>query len=111
MPSAIRFHFDEHIATAVAEALRRRGIDVTRTPEAGLMGVDDETQLAFAAAEDRVLVTRDPDFLDLHQRGIEHAGIAFCSRPNRRIGELVLNLVMLWEFLSPEEMRNHVEFL
>jgi uncharacterized protein with PIN domain len=111
MPPAIRFHLDEHVATAVAEGLRRRGVDVTTSPEAALMGVSDEAQLSFAASGNRVLVTRDPDFLDLHQRGVAHAGIAFSSHPSRRIGELVRSLVMLWECLSPEEMRNHVEFL
>ena len=29
MPRTIRFHLDEHCATAIAEGLRRRGIDVT----------------------------------------------------------------------------------
>jgi hypothetical protein len=111
MPPSIRFHLDEHMATAVAEGLQRRGIDVTRSPEAGLLGASDDTQLSFAASENRVLVTRDPDFLDLHQRGVAHAGIAFSSHPSRLIGELVRSLVMLWECMSPEEMRNHVEFL
>jgi hypothetical protein len=111
MPPAIRFHLDEHIATAVAEGLRRRGVDVTTSPQVGLMGAEDEAQLAFAASQHRVLVTRDADFLDLHQRGAGHAGIAFFPRPSRLIGELVRSLVMVWECLSPEEMQSHVEFL
>jgi uncharacterized protein with PIN domain len=111
MPPPIRFHLDEHLATAVAEGLRRRGIDVTRSPEAGLLGASDETQLSFATSENRVLVTRDPDFLDLHRQGVEHAGIAFSSQPSRLIGDLVRSLLMLWECMSPEDMRNHVEFL
>jgi len=44
----IRFHCDEQVERAIAEALRRRGIDVTTTPEAGLLGAADEEQLAFA---------------------------------------------------------------
>jgi hypothetical protein len=32
--------------------LRRRGIDVTTTPEAGLLGVADEEQLAFAISQE-----------------------------------------------------------
>jgi hypothetical protein len=38
----IRFHCDEQVERAIAEALRRRGIDVTTTPEAGLLGAADE---------------------------------------------------------------------
>jgi predicted nuclease of predicted toxin-antitoxin system len=51
MPQTIRFHLDEHCPTALAEGLRRRGIDVTTTPEAGLMQATDEEQLAFARRE------------------------------------------------------------
>ena len=37
MPQTIRFHLDEHCDLAIAEGLRRRAIDVTTTPEAGLI--------------------------------------------------------------------------
>ena len=37
MASEIRFHLDECVSTAIAEGLRRRGIDVTTTPELGLV--------------------------------------------------------------------------
>jgi hypothetical protein len=35
MPTPLRFHLDEHVSPAVAEGLRRRGIDVTTTLDAG----------------------------------------------------------------------------
>ena len=47
MPRTIRFHLDENCATAIAEGLRRRGVDVTTTPEAGLLGSGDDEQLAY----------------------------------------------------------------
>jgi hypothetical protein len=37
MPRTIRFHLDENCHGGVAEGLRRRGIDVTSTPEVGLL--------------------------------------------------------------------------
>lgn len=37
MPRTIRFHLDENCSHAIAAGLRRRGIDVTTTPEAGLL--------------------------------------------------------------------------
>ena len=36
MARTMRFHLDEHVPHAIAEGLRRRGIDVTTTVEAGL---------------------------------------------------------------------------
>lgn len=107
----IRYHLDEHIGRSVAEGLRRRGIDVTTTLEALLIGASDEEQLAFAAQNSRVLVTRDPHFLAMHQNGVEHAGIAFCHSKRRDVGQVVLDLVLLWRISNAEEMRGRVEYL
>jgi hypothetical protein len=38
MPQTICFHLDENCTKAIAWGLRRHGIDVTTTPEAGLLG-------------------------------------------------------------------------
>ena len=107
----IRFHLDEHISTSVAAGLRRRGIDVTTTAEAGLIGADDEGQLAFAALHERVLFTHDADFLRLQAGGAVHAGIAYCLSGAMTVGELLRRLVLIYDLLSVEEMQNRVEFL
>lgn len=39
MPRAIRFHLDEHVAHAVADGLRRLGMDVTTTAGKAHAGV------------------------------------------------------------------------
>jgi hypothetical protein len=107
----IRYHLDEHADPAVAEGLRRRGVDVTTTLEAGLAGAPDEDQLASAAAAGRSLVTRDRHFLVLHGEGVPHAGIAFWHSQHRNVGQLVLDLVLLWRTATAEEMRGRVEYL
>ena len=107
----IRYHLDEHVESAVAEGRRRRGIDVTTTVEAGLMSVPDEEQLAYATANGRVCVTRDPDFLVLHSQGIAHGGIAYWHTKRRSIGQIVLDLTLLWRVSTAEEMKGRVEFL
>jgi hypothetical protein len=107
----MRFHLDENVPSAIAEGLRRRGIGITTTPEAELLGAGDEKQLDFAHSDDRVLVTCDADFLRLHDRGVPHAGIVYSPRGKRGIGELIQGLVMIAECLTPEEMRNHVEYV
>ncbi|MCX6026904.1 MAG: DUF5615 family PIN-like protein [Chloroflexi bacterium] len=107
----IRFHLDEHIPAGVAAGLRRRKIDVTTTADAGLVGADDATQLSFAAAAGRVLVTHDSDFLRLHVRGASHAGIVYCPQGSVAMGEMLRHLVLIHDLLAPEEMVGRVEFL
>ncbi len=107
----IRFHLDEHISTSIAAGLRRRGIDVTTTAEAGLMSADDATQLAFASSHGRVMVTQDADFLRLHAKGTIHAGIAYCLVGALTVGEILRGLVLIYDLLSVEEMKNRIEFL
>lgn len=111
MKQDLRFHFDEHVHPAVAEGLKRRGIDVTRTQEVGLASATDENQLAFASSQNRVLVTHDADFLRLHNKGPNHCGIAYCHQQHRSVGDLVRGLVLLWEHCTAAEMINQVEFL
>lgn len=111
MPRTIRFHLDENCARAIAEGLTRRGIDVTTTPEARLMGATDEQQAAYCLAERRVLFTQDTDFLRLDAAGVEHLGIAFCAKDTKSIGEIIQWLVLIWEVYEPNEMIGRVEYL
>jgi predicted nuclease of predicted toxin-antitoxin system len=76
MARTIRFHLDENCHRAIAEGLRRRDIDVTTTPEVGLLGALDEEQAAYGLSQERVIFTQDRDFLRLHAARIPHAGIA-----------------------------------
>lgn len=47
--TAIRFFTDEDIHGAVAQALRRVGLDTVSTPEVQRIGSTDEDQLLWAA--------------------------------------------------------------
>ena len=73
----IRFHLDENVSNAIANGLRNRGMNVTTSPEQGLIAASDREQLAFALSQQRVLFTFDDDFLSLASTGIEHAGIIY----------------------------------
>ncbi len=111
MAQTIRFHLDEHCPAALAEALRRRGIDVTTAVSAGLLQSSDEEHLSFAGAEGRVIFTQDEDFLALHASGVSHAGIAYCHQEARSLGDIIRGLVLIWEIYEPVEMANRVEWL
>ena len=108
---AIRFHLDENVSKAIADALRQEGIDVTTAPETGLLGADDEEHIAFAQKENRVIFTQDDDFLRLHHTGARHDGIIYTKKGTRSIGEILRSLLLIWEVFDPEEMHNHVEFI
>jgi predicted nuclease of predicted toxin-antitoxin system len=111
MARTIRYHLDEHVGNAVAAGLRRLGIDVTTTHEAGLRGATDPEQLAYANADGRVIFTEDDDFLVLANLGVEHPGIVYCKQNTRSIGEIIAGLELIWEVCEPNEIRNRVEFI
>lgn len=107
----IRLHLDESVTVAIVAPLRGRGISVTTSTEAGLIGAADEQQLGFASANGRVLVTHDDDFLRLHHSGTSHAGIGYCHQAKYSVGELLQVLVLLHGCIAAEEIQNRVEFL
>lgn len=107
----LKFHLDENLPNALANALRRRGVDVTTTPEQELRTASDETQLAFACSQGRVLVTSDSDFLRLHAHGRDHAGIVFVNQRHVPLGRLTKKLLVMWRTLSSHEMIARIQFL
>ena len=88
MADRIRFHLDEHVDPAIATALRRAGINVSTTIEAGLRTKNDESHLQFARAEERVIVTRDHDFLCFAAQIGDHRGIVFYTA-NQTMREII----------------------
>ncbi|WP_437807493.1 DUF5615 family PIN-like protein [Sorangium sp. So ce1078] len=76
------FYANENFPRQVVEALRALGHDVLTTQEAGNAGqaIPDEMVLEFATRSDRVVLTLNRrDFIRLHRRSAEHAGIVVCT--------------------------------
>lgn len=76
----MKFYLDEDISPKVTQILRKEDIDAVSAHEAGMIGAPDEDQLTIAAAEGRVLVTRNrDDFIILTVRFFEdfkpHCGL------------------------------------
>ena len=111
MGEPLRFYLDQHISNAVADALRRRGADVSTAQELGRCGLSDAEQLQFAAGQGRVVVTFDSDFVALDSAGAQHAGIAWCPATKHSIRELIRALLLMHAVLTSDEMCNHVEYL
>ena len=110
MTQRIKFYTDEHVSKAVIKALRRRGVDVLTTPEAGLLGAIDQAHLDKARAEARTLFTQDDDFLRLHAAGIDHAGIVYAPQ-GMSIGDQIRGLMLIYQVLDADDMKGHVEYL
>lgn len=111
MSDRISFHLDENVSNAIADGLRRRGIEVTTTAEAGLIGATDEEQLEYAHQAGRVVVTMDNDLLRLHAQGMPHSGIAYCRQGARSIGQMLRALILIHESITAEEAFEQVLFL
>jgi hypothetical protein len=95
----------------LAAGLRRRGIDVTTTPEVGLLESTDIAQAAHASREGRILFTQDEDFLAIHGSGVDHPGIVYCKKDARSIGDIIRGLTLVWEVYEPEEMKGRLEYI
>lgn len=105
---------DEDVYAAVAVALRKAGTDAISTPESGRLGETDESQLAWATADGRAIVTMNvADFAALHdrwlKRGLHHAGIVVSQQ--RPIGDMIRRLSRLANTLDSESLRDRLEFL
>lgn len=64
----------------------------------------------WAAGQNRVMFTQDDDSLRLHVQKIEHAGIVYVHQ-RTSIGYVVRGLILIYQVLTPEEMKNRLEFL
>jgi len=57
----VRWLADENLNKDIVRGLLRRkpDLDIVRVQDVGLSGVDDSSLLAWAAAQDRMLITHD----------------------------------------------------
>ncbi|MBW2026318.1 MAG: hypothetical protein JRI90_13220 [Deltaproteobacteria bacterium] len=93
----IRIYTNESVNVAIAEGLKRRGVDAFSARDTGRLGLTDEEQLLFAEKE--------------MEEGKTHHGIIYCHQKSYSIGECIRKLRVLTSLLTSEEMVNHIEFL
>jgi len=111
----IRIYTNESVDVAIAEGLKRRGVDATSARDTGNLGLTDEEQLIYAGKEKVTIFTHDTDFLQIAARWLDegrtHQGIIYCHQKRYSIGECIRKLRMLTAVLSSADMFNHIEFL
>ena len=112
--ASIRFFTDEDVYGSVAPKLRKRGFDAVSTPEANRLGASDDSQLEWAAQENRVLLTFNVGhFAGIHHAWLSgsghHAGIIVSTQ--RPIGDLLRRILALASGRSAEKMRDRLEYL
>jgi len=93
----------------IAVALRRAGIDVTTTNDAGLRQQNDDAQFEFITGQKRVFVTDDVDFIERSQEVFAHPGIVCCRRTKLTIGQTVRYLMLLHGVYKANDMRGQIE--
>ena len=75
-----RLYADEQFPRIATERLRSFGHHVLTVQEAGNAGKSDPEVLAFAIADDRIILTQNRrDFVRLHRENSEHPGMVICS--------------------------------
>ena len=57
----MKLYLDEDISPKVSAILRKKGVDAASAHDSDMLQASDAEQLAFAAAEGRVMVTRNRD--------------------------------------------------
>lgn len=119
----MRLLLDEHFTYAIAEELRRRGVDVVATQQErrDLEGQDDIVVLRTATAERRVVVTNNVrDYAPLVEefglRGESHFGVIFSDdatfpRTHAGVGLIVRALSVFVEGVPDDDLLNGCVYL
>ncbi len=111
----MRLYFDEDVSLDIVQSLLKRGFDVLSARDAGQLHLDDEAQLAFAAAQRRVLVTHNRYHFELlHQHYLtkaqSHYGIIIAKRrANDSI--VVRKLLTMIDTVTSDEMCNQLRYI
>jgi predicted nuclease of predicted toxin-antitoxin system len=113
-PNPARLYLNENIPPRLAGQLRGYGFDVVSSQEAQMLSQDDEQQMAWAASEQRAIVTFNfADFVVLHEKylqgGRDHFGIVLSTE--EKIGILLRRLLRLLKTVSADELKSQLRWL
>lgn len=103
--------FDNRILRGFVR-LYSSSLDIVRVQDVGLSGTDDPSVLAWAAQEERILLTHDLKTMPQHvakafSSGQSTAGVIVVQQ-STPIGEAIQNIRFIAENCSPEEMKTRM---
>ena len=111
---SLSLYMDQHVPAAVTRGLRRRAIDVPTTEDDHAAEWDDEEILARATGLGRIVFTQDDDLLAIghrwQQTGREFTGIVYAHQLRITVGQAIVDLELIAEIMTADEMRNRIEF-
>jgi hypothetical protein len=112
----IKYQADADLDFRVVRGLKRIApeIDFCTAIEADLDGRPDPEVLRIASEAGRILVTNDRRTMPGHFRAFvltHHSPGVFVVRPNVPIGDLIQELLLIWNAGAPEEFANHILWL
>ena len=110
----VRFLADADLNYAIVKDCRRHEptLDFLSANEAGLQGVPDPEVLAFAAEQNRILVTHDFQTMPRHfgefvMRRQSSPGVFLVSQYTP-IGEVIDELTVIWAASDADEWKNRI---
>jgi len=111
----LKIYTDENVDIRIADGLKRLGIKAFSAHERDMTGSADIEHFKYASSMKAVIFTHDHHFLKIAKESVQggenHWGIIFVEMNTLSIGECIRRLAFYAEILSPEEMKNQIEFL
>lgn len=113
----MRFVADENFSRVIVRGLIRRlpVLDIVRVQDVGLRGAGDPAILAWASANQRILLTHDINTITRYAgariaQGLDMPGVVVVAH-SCPIGQAIDDLVLLVEALRDDEWANRLWFI
>src|SRR5437016_10765652 len=107
---AFSLYMDHHVARAITDGLRARGIDTLTAEQDGTREYPDSKLLERATALQRILFTRDRDFLkeaSYRQRnGIDFYCVVYAHQLEVSIRECIDDLIIICSASTQQDILN-----
>ena len=96
----MKFLVDNQLPAALAEHLRMRGLDCQHVLDVGLAEASDAQICRYAQDHERVIVSKDEDFLHLANRPEAEIRIVWVRLGNCRTSVLIEAVEKLWPMVE-----------
>jgi len=112
---SLGLYMDVHVPAAITRALRRRRVDVLTAQEDERSRSEDPELLDRAGALERIVFTRDSDFLAEAVRrqrtGLAFATVVYAHQQHVSIGQRVLDIELVARASRSEEASGQIVYL